>query len=187
MKRAALAAFALAAACSRPTPRPATRACPTTPVRVHAQDELEALRTCTTLRGLEIRGAVPLDLEPLATLTAIEGDLHVRATFALGSIRLPALAHVTGDITLASNMALTGIYLPALASARSVSITDSPQLMEISLSALAQVEGSLTLGRLPSLELVDLTALPTAFPVVLDGPHRITTWLGGPPEPGSQP
>jgi hypothetical protein len=186
MTRVAIAAFAIAA-CSHPSPKPAAPACPTTFVRVHAQDQLDALRTCTTLRGLEIRGAVPLDLTPLEALTTIEGDLHVRATFALGSIRLPALARVTGDITLASNMALTGIYLPVLASAHSVAITDSPQLMEISLTALARVDGTLTLGRLPSLELVDLTALPTEFPVVLDGPHRITTWLGGPPQPGSQP
>jgi hypothetical protein len=186
VKYVAFAACAIAA-CSHPTPKPATPACPTTLVHVSTQDQLEALRTCTTLRGLEIRGAVPLDLAPLATLAAIEGDLHVRATFALGSVRLPALARVTGDITLASNMALTGVYMPALASARSVAITDSPQLMEISLTALAHVEGSLTLGRLPSLELVDLTSLPPEFPVVLDGPHHITTWLGGPPQPGSQP
>lgn len=186
MKRFALAALVVAA-CSHPSPKPATAACPTTPVHIHAQDELDALRTCTTLRGLEIRGAVPLDLAPLAALTAIEGDLHVRATFALGSIRLPALARVTGDVTLASNMALTGIYMPALASAHAVSITDSPQLMEISLTALAQIDGPVTLARLPSLELVDLTGLPTESAVTLDGSHRVTTWLGGPPEPGSQP
>lgn len=190
MTRGSLVALALAtAACRQPSPKPpASPACPTTPVHVTAQSELDALRACATLPGLHIRGAVPFDLAPLAALTAIEGDLEIRATFALGSLRLPALARVGGDVTLASNMSLTGVYLPALTSARSLTITDSPQLMEIMLTTLGDLDGTVTLARLPSLELVDLSALPPAATVGVEGPHRILTWLGPhQPQPGSDP
>lgn len=177
------------AAPSSPSPPP-TASCPATPVRVHAQRELDALRGCLTLAGLELRGAVPFDLSPLESLVSIEGDLAVRATFALGSLRLPSLERVTGAITLVSNLNMTGIYLPALASAGSVTITDGPPLIQIMLPALAHVDGDLIFSRLPSLELVDLGRLPAVGGrLSVESSTRIETWLG-PTEAawlGSQP
>lgn len=171
-------------------PSPPAASCPVTPVRVHAQRELDALRGCAELAGLELRGAVPFDLAPLASLASIDGDLAVRSTFALGSLRLPALARVTGAVTLVSNLDMAGVYLPALASAGSITITDAPPLIQIMLPALARVDGDLTLARLPSLELVDLSALPAVGGrLSVEGATRIETWLG-PTEtsrPGSGP
>ncbi|HUQ05518.1 MAG TPA: hypothetical protein VM261_23610 [Kofleriaceae bacterium] len=172
----------LLAACGHSSPASSTpkpSRCPTTPVRVHAQEELDALRGCTTLPGLELRGAVPFDLTPLESLTAIGGDLTFRGTFALGGVRLPALARVGGAVTIVSNLELGGVYLPRLASARSLTITDAPPLLEIMLPALAEIPGDLTFARLPQLELVDLSALPAvggAF--VVEKAPRIATWLG---------
>jgi hypothetical protein len=155
-------------------------------VRVHAQRELDALRGCATLAGLELRGAVPFDLTPLESLAVVDGDLAIRSTFALGSVRLPALTRVSGDVAFISNLNLSGVYLPALASARSLTVTDAPPLMEIMLPALAELTGDLTFARLPSLELVDLSVLPAvpgSFTVA--GAHRIATWLG--PTDASRP
>jgi len=51
--------------------------------------------------------------------------------------------------------------------------------MEIMLPALAQVDGDLTFARLPSLELVDLSALPSVGGTFsVEGAPRIATWLG---------
>lgn len=191
MTRAVLALASVLAACgsSTPTPRtPAAPRCPTTPVRVHDQAELDALKGCATLAGLELRGAVPFDLTPLASLTSVDGDLTIRGTFALGSVRLPALARVGGSLTVISNLELAGVYLPALAAARSVTITDAPPLLEIMLPALADVPGDLRLARLPSLELVDLSVLPAVGGglVVEKVPH-IATWLGPTAPAESQP
>ncbi|MBZ0232900.1 MAG: hypothetical protein K8M05_11270, partial [Deltaproteobacteria bacterium] len=102
----------------------------------------------------------------------------------------PALARVTGAVTLVGNMNLSGVYLPALASAGSITITDSPPLLQIMLPTLARVDGDLTLARLPSLELVDLSVLPAVGGAlsVVSAP-RVETWIG-PTEaarPGSQP
>lgn len=184
MTRATLVAALLIAGCGHSSPRPATAPrpaarCPTTAVRIHAQRELDALRGCPTVPGLELRGAVPFDLTPLESLTAVEGDLSIRSTFALGSVRLPALTHVGGALTIVSNLDLNGVYLPALSSAASVTITDAPPLIEIMLPALARVDGDLALARLPSLELVDLTALPSVGGrITVEGASKITLWLG---------
>lgn len=182
MTRAPVAGLAalLAAGCGHAPPKTttATPACPTAAIRVHAQRELDALRGCTTLPSLELRGAVPFDLAPLETLSTIEGDLSVRSTFALGSVRLPALTRVTGHVQIISNLNLGGVYLPALTAAGSLTVTDSPPLVQIMLPALAQV-GDLTFARLPSLELVDLSVLPQVNGTfTVEGAGRLETWLG---------
>jgi hypothetical protein len=169
------------AACGNPPPKApaAPAACPTAAIRIHAQRELDALRGCATLPGLELRGAVPFDLAPLDALVTIEGDLAVRSTFALGSVRLPALTRVSGAITIISNLNLAGVYLPALASAGSLTVTDAPPLMQIMLPALTQLDGDLTFARLPSLELVDLSTLPSVGgSFTVEGANRLETWLG---------
>jgi len=186
--------FALAcsgAPSSTKTTSPAApTSCPSAAVRVHAQRELDALRGCATLAGLELRGAVPFDLAPLESLTSVDGDLAVRSTFALGSLRLPALERVTGAVIVVSNLNMSGVYLPALASAGSVTITDGPPLVQIMLPALTRVDGDVTFARLPSLELVDLSTLPAVGGrLSVEGAARIEIWLG-PTEatrPGSQP
>lgn len=182
MTRAPIAAAAavLVAACGHSPPKTTPKpACPTAAVRIHAQRELDALRGCTTLPSIELRGAVPFDLAPLESLTTVDGDLSVRSTFALGSVRLPALTRVTGAIQIISNLNLGGVYLPALASAGSLTITDSPPLIQIMLPALAQLDGDLTFARLPSLELVDLSVLPAVGGTfTVEGTTRLDTWLG---------
>ncbi len=161
------------------TPRPTIAACPTSPVRVRSQADLDALRPCTSLAGLDLRGAVPFDLTPLEHLARIEGDLVIRGTFALGSVRLPALTHVGGEIAIIGNLDLAGVYLPALVRARSLVVTDAPPLIEIMLSSLAELPGDLRLARLPSLELVDLSALPAVGgAVAVEAAPFINTWLG---------
>lgn len=170
-----------AAACSG-SPRPAAPAaprCPTVPVIATTQAHVDALRGCTTLAGLSLRGAAALDLTPLADLARIDGDLSAGVTFVLGSIRLPALTHVGGALRVTSNLDLGGVYLPLLAHAASVTITDAPALIEIMLPALRTLPGDLRFARLPSLELVDLGALAApggAFSV--EGAPRIEIWLG---------
>jgi hypothetical protein len=177
----------MAMACHKaPTVSPAP-ACPTTPVRAAEQADLDALRGCTSLAGLSLRGAVPFDLEPLSELARIEGDLNVRSTFALGSVRLPALVHVGGHITISSNYQLGGIYLTALTRAASLTVSDAPGLIELMLPALVHLDGDLRLARLPSLELIDLSALPAPGGALsVERAPNIETWIG-PTAPQSDP
>ena len=127
--------------------------------------------------GAMVRAAV--DHRAMAQSIGINTKVLFMSTFALGSIRIPALTRVAGAITLVSNLNLSGVYLPALASAGSLTITDAPPLVEIMLPALAQLDGDLILARLPSLELVDLSVLPSvAGTFSVDATPRITTWLG---------
>jgi hypothetical protein len=187
---AATAAIALAAPTSgchhRATAAATPPSCPTAPVIVHAQRELDALRGCRSLAGLEIRGAVPFDLTPLEAVEQVDGDLAVRSTFALASVRFPALVRVGGAVMIVSNLDLAGVYLPALVSARTVVITDAPPLLQIMMPSLREVGGDLVLARLPSLELVDLSGLSGLDGVAgrLEAP-RIETWMG--PTVGSEP
>lgn len=183
MAAAVLAALVLLAGCGG-SPRPAAPAapaprCPTAPVIATTQAHVDALRGCTTLAGLSLRGAVAFDLTPLASLARVDGDLAAGVTFVLGSLRLPALTHVGGALRVTSNLDLAGVYLPRLAHAASVTITDAPALIEIMLPALRALPGDLHFARLPSLELVDLGALAApggAFSV--EAAPRIEIWIG---------
>ncbi len=155
---------------------PAAR-CPTAPVRVTAQRELDRLRGCSRLAGLELRGAVPFELAPLAGLTGIDGDLVVRSTFALSGLRLPALTEVGGELAVVGNLALGGVYLPALARAGAIVIADDPVLTELMLPALVAV-GRLHVARVASLELVDVSALPAVADLQVERAPRLTAWYG---------
>ena len=158
----------------------------TTPVRASSQADLDAVRGCTRLPALSLRGAVPFDLTPLAELATIDGDLAVRSTFALGSVRLPALTRVGGDLDITTNLDLTGVYLPLLVSARNLTVAEAPALIELMLPKLADVPGRLTVRRLPSLELIDLSSLPPDTQRTVEDTPRVATWLG-PGDPRSEP
>jgi hypothetical protein len=179
--RAATVLAALAAACHGSSPAtPTPPACPTTPVIATTQAHVDALRGCTTLAGLSLRGAASLDLTPLAELARIDGDLTAGTTFVLGSIRLPSLTHVGGAVRITSNLDLTGLYLPRLAGAATLTVTDAPALLEIMLPVLADLPGDLHLARLPSLQLVDLSSLPATTPgaFTVENTPQLATWIG---------
>lgn len=177
--KAPVALLALAG-CGHPAaPRPPP--CPDAPVVVSSQEDLDALAPCAGLPGLTVKSGAPLDLTPLAGLTAIDGDLVIGPTLALGRVALPGLTTVGGKVAIVSGGALGGVFLPALTRAGAIEVRDHPGLADLLLPRLATVERDLAIVRVPTLELVDASALATVGGAVTIAAPALTTWLGAPP------
>lgn len=179
----AVTALALAACPSRTPPRAPAAACPTTPQVVTAQAQVDALAGCASLPALTLRGAAPLDLAPLATLTTVDGDLVIGPTFALDRVHLPGLATVGGRVAIVSGGTVTAIQLPALTTAGALEIRDHLSLAQLVVSRLATVTGAVTIVRVPTLELVDAGALTAIGGDLTVAAPALSTWLGTPPAP----
>lgn len=176
MLRAAAALLCLLAACGAgekagPAPAPAPR-CPAGDVVVRVEEDAAALAGCT----------------------AIEGDLLVGPSFALGSIAaLGRIERVTGSLEISSNAALTGVFMAGLRSvtgnvtvesnlsAETVSlhhlvevggdlvVRDNRGLVRLDLGALTRVGGRLEVSDHPVLDSVSLDAIASAGEVAIDG------------------
>lgn len=174
--------IALLGACAaRTTPRPPP--CPTVAVVVSSQADLDALSGCPTLAGLTIRSAAPLDLAPLAALTAVRGDLVIGPTLALERVTLPALAEVGGRLAIVSNGGVRGVVLLALTRVGALELRDGLGLTEVLIPRLATVTAAVLIVRVPALELVDASALTTIGAALTITAPRLATWLGTPPTP----
>jgi hypothetical protein len=182
------AALVLAAgACAGASPAgPAPTPCPTTSVRATRQAELDALAGCRVLPALTVRGAGALDLAPLASLTAVDGDLVLGPTTAWSSGELPVLARVGGTLRVSGNAALGTLFLPALTEAGAVELVGNVALVSISAPRLAH------LGRLAgrgngALALLLLGAPPASL--TLEGSPTVQLEVVSAPTPtaGSTP
>lgn len=178
----ARAALVVVAACGPgAAPRAPAPACPAAPVVITAQAEVDALAACTSLPGLELRGAAPLDLAPLAGLARVDDALVIGPTFALDHVVLPGLASVGGRLAVVSGGNVTSILLPALTRAGAIEIRDHLSLAQVVVPRLAAVDGAFTLVRVPTLELVDATALAAIGGDVAIAAPALVTWLGALP------
>ena len=176
-----IALTSLGACAARTTPQPPP--CPTAPVVASSQADLDALAGCPTLAGLTIRSAAPLDLAPLATLTAVRGDLVIGPTLALERVTLPALAEVGGRLAIVSYGGVRGVVLLALTRVGALELRDSLGLTEVLIPRLATVTAAVLIVRVPALELVDASALTTVGAALTITAPRLATWLGTPPTP----
>ncbi len=187
--RLAAAGLLATCACAGTPPRPGparAAACPTTPVRATRQAELDALAGCRVLPALTVRGAGALDLAPLASLTAVDGDLVLGPTTAWSSGELPALARVGGTLRVSGNAALGTLFLPALTEAGALELVGNVALVSISAPRLAH------LGRLAgrgngALALLLLGAPPASL--TLEGSPTVQLEVVSAPTPtaGSTP
>lgn len=134
------------------------------------------------------------DAARLTSCTAIEGDLVVGPSFALGSLAaLDRIERVTGALEIESNAALAGLFMPGLRrvggsvtvesnlSAETVSlhhlvevggdlvVQGNRSLVRLDLSALTRVGGRLEVSDHPVLDSVSLDALASAGEVAIDG------------------
>jgi hypothetical protein len=165
------------AGCAHPRPR-LPPSCPVTAVIASSQASLDALANCDHLAGLTVRSAGPLDLAPLSTLAAVDGDVVIGPTLAVSSVGLPALRTVAGRFAVVSGGGVTGIFVPALETAGAVEIRDNVSLQSLSVPHLRAVTGPLTIARVPTLEFIDLSALVTiGGTATIDAP-QVNTWLG---------
>lgn len=164
--------------------------CPTGVVEVRAPEEMLALRGCERLAGLVIRTGTSLSFAPLATLTAITGDLLVGPTLSVDAVDLPNLVSVGGAVRIAGNSSLAGVFLPKLRSAARVELLHNASLASASLPALvetthlalqdnAELE-ALTASALERVGTLLFTSSPRLGLLLLPRLARVDDWQVGP-------
>jgi hypothetical protein len=173
---AALASGAVAVGCGPiAATRPAASCGGDRPVVIVRQADITALAGCTTLRGVTIRSAAPLDVSALRQLATITGDLTIGPTVAVDEIQLGELRAVLGTIHIVANGLVTGVFLPRLERAGRIAVDGNASLTTVSLPRLAAVHGALQVTDNASLEALDLPALLTVDQdLVLDGDPVLT-------------
>ncbi|MEJ7601051.1 MAG: hypothetical protein WKG01_24320 [Kofleriaceae bacterium] len=144
--------------CGSPPAPVAPRACPTGAITLAGQDDVAALAGCERIASLAIRTAEALDLAPLASLTAVAGDVSVGPTVGLSELALRGLREVGGTVKIAGNANLMGVFLPVLVRAGGFDIGGNAALTTVSLPTLEGTR-ALALADNPALELLDLSRL----------------------------
>jgi hypothetical protein len=162
-RRWACCAFAVAAlvstGCGARPITPATGCHQVGAARVSAPEDLAALASCVSLRGLTVRSGAVLDLARLVALEAIDGDVSIGPTVGLELVELPNLRRVAGTLRIAGNGALSGVFLPRLEAAGEIEIEDNPTLTTVAMPQLARVSGRLRMSHDGDLEAVSMNAL----------------------------
>ncbi|MEZ4401919.1 MAG: hypothetical protein R3B06_17955 [Kofleriaceae bacterium] len=182
MTRWAVVAVTLAAC--RHGGAPVAGPCPTAPVVVAAQAQVDALAGCASLAALHVRSAAPLDLTPLGGLVEVTGDLTIGPTLAITSVGLPALRRVGGTFRLDSGGLVSGVFAPQLTAVGGLTMRDAPALTTVSVPALTTVAGDVRLERVPALEHVDALALTTVVGDLVVIAPALSSWLGLAPQVG---
>lgn len=158
LRLVALVALGGCAAASHPRSRAARCA----GGEVQSSEALARLAGCRRLAGdLAISGAAVTDLEPLASLTEVGGDLVLGPTSRLGDVRgLRRLAAIGGDLRVTHNFALGGLYLNALTRVGGdFELEGNLALVGASLARLRTVGGAMRVAKNGGLERIDLSAL----------------------------
>jgi len=155
-----LAALAAASACGAPQPAARDPArCPPGAITLAGPEHVARLAGCPRASAVTIRTGAALELGPLASLEAIDGDLAIGPSVGLAGASFPGLRSVGGAIRVVANGDLSALALPRLERAGRVSIEGNSALATLSMPRLREVRGALRISGNPDLELVDAGAL----------------------------
>lgn len=117
---------------------------------------------CAEISGdLALSGAALTDLEPLASVRRIRGDLIIGPTSRLVDARgLAALESIAGDLIVARNFELGGLYLGSLTEVGGpLTVERNLVLLAVSLHRVTAIGGAVEVRGNRSLERLDLSAL----------------------------
>ncbi len=140
--------------------------CPTNEITLSTQQQVDDFATtydvanCFFIPRISITGPDITNLEGLATLTSVAGDLFIEINPALTDLNgLSALTSVGGHLNIFGNAILTDLNgLSALTSVGNLGIGGNATLTDLNgLSALTRVGGNLNIGSNPTL--TDITGL----------------------------
>lgn len=133
--------------------------CPAGAVTLAGPEHVAGLAGCSRAGAVTIRTGGALELAPLGTLEAIDGDLAIGPSVGLAGAELAGLREVGGTIRVVGNGDLRALRLPQLERAGRISIEGNSALANLALPRLREVREALIIAANPELEIVDIGAL----------------------------